>query len=373
VNGGGGGGYVPPDPVDRPLVHAPATPISVSVLPGAPLVYDVGADRGGGLWAAVPSTVYYWPTPSRLYRYNQSSGLARGNASFPFASVAGGLAGEAYVGNRGAIGDHLVVNPSTGAVVKIENMHFSCSASDIECQEQLVRVTAGLRMVVDFNGTFNGTVYNGGVHGVTAWHGVDGPCGCLQFEQHQHYIPRSGCDSTVPQQGCWGGDTVGLAFSPQGDLWIGDEHFVALLPQRSLGPNTDFFTSFTLAVDVFPGANDEVHGLAVDGAGGVWVASFGQGLAYLAPMTLHPSYFDRSRELPQNRLTAVAIDPSDGSLWVGTSFAGIARKQGATWRYYTGASGLPSDDITALYMDTSTGVRRVLIGTDAGVGVYTGP
>jgi hypothetical protein len=44
---------------------------------------------------------------------------------------------------------------------------------------------------------------------------------------------------------------------------------------------------------------------ASDGAGGVWVASFGQGLAHLDGSTLLSTYFDRARELPQNRVTAL--------------------------------------------------------------------
>lgn len=366
--------YVPPGTVDTPLVHASPTPLAVTRLPVHALFRDVGADRGGGIWAVTSTAVYYWQRLDALpYTYTQTSaGLARSNSTYRFASIAGGLAGHAYVGNLGAIGDHLVVNPTTGAVVQVENMvvpYFPRS----EYEEHLVRVTAGLRMLVDFDGTYNGTVYNGGVHGVTAWHGVNGSCGCAQYEEHAHYIPPSECDSTVPSSGCWGGDTRGLAISPQGDLWTGDEHFVALLPQRSLGPSTGLFEFFTLGVDVFPAANDEVSALAADTAGGVWVASYGQGLAYLAPLTYQPSYYDRSRQLPQNRVTAVAVDPLDGSVWVGTDYGGIARKQGEVWRYYTWQSGLPSDGITTIFIDRYASPRRVLIATQEGVAIYAGP
>ncbi|HEX2568484.1 MAG TPA: hypothetical protein VH877_02920 [Polyangia bacterium] len=366
--------YVPPGTVDTPLVHAPYTPLALTRLPVRAVYRDVGADRGGGIWAVTSTAVYYWPSPgAQPFTYTQTSaGLARSNTNYRFASVAGGLAGHAYVGNLGAIGDHLVVNPTTGAVVQVENMVVPYFPRP-EYQEHLTRVTAGVRMLVDFDGTYNGTLYNGGVHGVTAWHGVNAPCGCYQFEEHVHFIPESGCDSTVPSAGCWGGDARGLAISPQGDLWIGDEHFVALLPQRSLGPDTGLFEFFSVGLDVFPSANDEVMALATDPAGGVWVASYGQGLAYLAPETYQPSYYDRSRQLPQNRVTAVAVDPLDGSVWVGTDYGGIARKQGDVWRYYTWQSGLPSDGITAIFIDRYASPRRVLIATQEGVAMYTGP
>lgn len=379
--GSGGGAYHSPGSDDEPLAHATPTPLSVTVLAGPADIYDVGADQGGGIWAVTSAEVSYWPAPfvgdgsggGTRYTYTQADGLARKDTSFPFASIAGGVRGEAFVGSRGAIADHFVVNPQGGAVVRVENMVVPYS-TDWEYPEHLARVTAGLRAVVAFDGTWNGTAYIGGVHGFVAWHGVDGGfSGSAQFEEHQHYIPDNAdqCDSTGPSGGCWGGDTKGLAISPEGDVWAGDEHFVALLPQRSLGVYADFFEPFALGIDVFPGANDEVAALATDPAGGVWVASFGQGLAYLQPMTHLPVYFDRERELPQNRLAAVVVD-EDNSVWVGSFYGGLARYDGRAWRYYTQASGLPSDEIRALFIDRSATPRRLLIATSAGVAVYDG-
>jgi len=369
-----GGGYMPPNGPDDPLAHAAPTPITVAALPGAGLVYDVGVDRGGGVWAVSPSTVYYWPQASGApFTYSQANGLARGNAQNPFAAVAGGNPGQAIVGNRGAIADALAVDPHSGAILSINNMVVPFSNSP-EYQEHLIRVVAGIRVAVDLDGTFHGTGYIGGTHGFTAYHGLDEACGCEQFQEHQHFMPgpeTNYCDSTMPPFGCWGGDVKGLAISPLGDVWAGDEHFVSLLPQRSLGAFTDFFQSFTVGIDVFPAVNDEVSALAVDGAGGVWVASFGNGLAYLQPMTHVASYFDRARELPQNRLTAVLVD-GDGSVWVGTDSAGIARNTKSGWLYYTFASGLPADEITSLAVDRNARPRRIYIGTTSGVAVYSG-
>ena len=372
--GGGGGGYVPPGTMDEPMAHAAPTTIAVTALPGPSNIYDVGIDRGGGIWAVTPAEVDYWPAGlgGPRYTFNQGNGLARGNANNHFASVAGGVGGEAIVGNVGAIADHIVVDPGSGKLLRVDNMVVPPSM-DWEYPEHLKRVVSGIRVAVDYSGTFNGSGYIGGQHGFTVWHGVDGNCGCTQFQEHQHFIPPNGnqCDSTNPPAGCWGGDVKGLAFSPQGDVWAGDEHFVALLPQRSLGAYTDFFQSFTVGVDVFPGVNDEVQSLATDAAGGVWVASFGQGLAYLHPMTLTPTYYDRARELPMNRVTAVAVD-TDESVWVGTFDGGIARLKSGAWTYYTQASGLPSDSITQIIIDRAANPRRVVIGTGGGVAVYTG-
>ncbi len=368
--------FAPPSGSDDVLQHALATSIPVQPLPrsDSAAILDISVDSGGGIWAVSTSTVYYWPSLKSPFTYHASNGLARKNGANLFASVAGGLPGQAVVGNRGAIADRLEVDPQSGAIQSLVNLEVPFSNSP-EYVEHLIRVVAGLRVVIDLKGTFGGTAYIGGIHGFTTLHGLTVPCKCIAFQEHQHFMPSDAmgnCDSTVPPNHCWGGDVKGLAISPNGDLWAGDEHFVSLLPQRSLGLSTDFFQPFLFGIDVFPLVNDEVSALASDGMGGVWVASFGNGLAYLEPLAHLPSYFDRAKELPQNRLTAVLVD-DDGSVWVGTTGGGIARYFGkTTWRYYTAGSGLPSDGITSLAIDHSVNPRRLIIGTVAGVAVYSG-
>src|SRR5262249_19328813 len=114
---------------------------------------------------------------------------------------------------------------------------------------------------------------------------------------------------------------------------------------------------------------------AVDDKGGLYVASYGNGLAYLAPGTYAPTYWTAADKLPQNYLTGVVVEPS-GDVWIATQSAGGARYQPATntWVYYTTQSGLPSDDIRAIYLDqyASSG-RGIYFATGNGVAAYTGP
>jgi streptogramin lyase len=203
----------------------------------------------------------------------------------------------------------------------------------------------------------------GGFHGFVAFHGLTGDCGCFAFEEHQHYI-------TPFLVG--GADARGMAFTPEGDVWEGDRDFVSLLPQRSLGANTGLFdANFTVGLDVFPGVRDEVTALAVDSAGGVYVASGENGLAYLAPVTYAPTFWSSATTLPQNHLTAAAIDGA-GDVWIGTDRGGVARFRPSTsgWTYYTAASGLPSNRIRAIYFDRLTTSGRLWIATDNGVAAY---
>jgi hypothetical protein len=377
VPSGGGAGFTPPGAADPAIAHAPPSPIAVVTLFAGLDVLDVSVDQGGGVWAVTAAMVYYLP-PGRAapFQYNQANGLARGwltwvdtwfnPGTWPvtFSTVAGGVPGEAVIGNQGAIADRLRVDPATGAVLRLDNMQVTpANTTPAEYPEHLQRVVAAWRAVVDLNGTYDGTAYIGGFHGFYAFHGLDADCACLAFEEHQHYITTAIIA---------GDDVRGLAISADGDVWSGDRDFVTLLPQRSTGPRTGFFDNdFAAAIDVFPGVRDEVAALATDGAGGVYVASNVNGLAYLAPATHAPRYWSSATALPQNRTRAVAVD-GKGDVWVGAAGAGLARLHPATetWIYYQQSSGLPSNDINALYWDKLSSTGKLYIATDRGVAVY---
>lgn len=372
----GGDGFTPPPSSDPPVVHAPPAPLTVAgtLLPGLE-VLDVSVDQGGGVWAVTRETVYYFP-PGRStpYTYDQKDGLARGWSTYEdkwfdpgthpvtFASVAGATPGAAVIGNIGALADRLVVDPSSGAVRALENLKVPDRSDPDYIYERQIRVISAVEVVVDLNGTYEGTAYLGGFHGFYALHGLTGDCRCLAFEEHQHYV-----DDVVLA----GSDVHGLALTADGDLWAGDRDLVTLLPQRSKGPRTGLFDhDFVAAIDVFPGRRDEVFDLAVDGAGGVWVASYGNGLAYLAPVTHAARYFSAADTLPQNRIRALALDGS-GAVWIGAATAGLARfqPQAGTWTYHTTASGLPADGIYALHYDALSGSGRLYVATASGVAI----
>src|SRR5207247_7100520 len=133
-----------------------------------------------------------------------------------------------------------------------------------------------------------------------------------------------------------GRDIRAATIPPAGDLWIGDADVVWFLAQRSQGAFDDFFSPAPQIpgqtagyLDVFPDVDgrhipDMVFGIAVDGAGGVYVASYGNGLAYLAPGNYAPTYWTAADRLPDNYLTGVAVD-SKGEVWVATQNAGVVR------------------------------------------------
>jgi ligand-binding sensor domain-containing protein len=285
------------------------------------------------------------------------------------------------VGNLGYIADRLDVDPTTGAVRDVVGLQVSSTQqsdpSELAAQQQ--RVVASWKVALDLNGTFNGTAYLGGWHGLSAFHGfglsrTTGVCGldCGDFEEHVHpFLPADAA----------GRDIRALTITPLGDLWVGDADAVWFVAQRSQGPYNDFFSpapqipgQSATYLDIFPGVADMVYGIATDGAGGVYVASYNNGLAYLAPGSYAPTYWSTADKLPSNNLTSVVVD--GGDVWIGTLRSGVVRYTPAsgTWTYYTQAgSGLPSDDVRAIWTSTRAGVRTVYIATDYGIGVYTGP
>jgi ligand-binding sensor domain-containing protein len=329
------------------------------------------------VWIVTAARVYYLAPGGATYSYDQSSGLARGWATWTdtwfspgtypvtFASVAGGASGEAVIGNIGAIADRIQVNPANGVVIRIDNMSVHVDPADPESEEQQRRVVASLRTVADLNGTFNGTAYLGGFHGFYAFHGLTSDCQCQVFQQHNHAF------ADWAPGGIGGGDVRALGFSPDGDVWQGDRDVLALWPQRSLGSRADFFQSSSAAIDVFPAVRDEIWGLGVDGSNGVYVASHGQGLAYVAPATHALSYWTRATTLPQNRLTDVTVDRA-GEVWVTTLEGGVARYNPASggWSYYTSASGLAENHVRRVYSDKYGAARKLYFATANGVTVF---
>jgi hypothetical protein len=399
---GDGGVFTPPSDMGSVMHAPPGSLTGVTVLGAGTDFRDVSTDEGHGVWATTSSTVYYFHGGATS-TYNQSNGLAQGKSTWvdnywcqgdgvpcpytwnvSFTSVAGGTPGEVVVGNIGYIADRMNVDPSTGAVQTVLGLQVTSTQQPdpTELAEQQQREVASWKVTLDLAGTYNGTAYLGGWHGTSAFHNMgssrtSGICGagCADYEEHIHGFFNGG---TQPG----GRDVHALVVTNEGDLWMGDADVISFVPQRSAGANADFFQPVAIpgqpnasALDVFPGVTDNTYGLAVDASGGLYVASYGNGLAHLAAGTYAPTYWSAADKLPQNYLTGVAVEPS-GDVWIATATAGVVRYQPATdtWVYYTTASGLPSNDVRAVYLDKyAASGRGIYFATDNGVAVYTGP
>jgi len=361
-----------------PADLGPPGPIGVRVVGGGDDVLDVSIDQGGGLWWVTSARVAYLP-PGRTapFTYNQSNGLARGwttwvddwfqNPNVPttmpvtFSAVGGATPGQAIVGNIGAIADRLEVDPATGAILRLDNMQVDVSSGNVEKLEQRRRVVATLVVAVDLNGTWSGTAYLGGYHGISAFHGLTGDCGCLAFEQHTHFIN---------DQYLAGSSVRAFDFTSDGDLWSGDRKMASLLYQRSRGATASLFESFGAGVDVWPPftAGDDITGVAVDARGSAFIASSTNGLARLDAPSYAPTYVT----MPSNDLTGATFDRA-GDLWIGSASSGLYRYRPSTGTFtrYTTADGLPSNTIRRVHADTLTPAGSILVGTRSGAAIIT--
>ena len=112
------------------------------------------------------------------------------------------------------------------------------------------------------------------------------------------------------------------------------------------------------------GVDFNITDLVADEAGGVWVATENQGVAYIADNEL--VWETTVSGLPSNRVLALTL-ARDGSLWAATNGGGVGRLDGDGWEALTISDGLAADFVSALFEDED-GV--FWFGTAAGVSRY---
>ncbi|ATB37670.1 hypothetical protein CYFUS_003095 [Cystobacter fuscus] len=195
----------------------------------------------------------------------------------------------------------------------------------------------------------------------------------------------------------------GVSLASNGDVWFGGAIRSTRFRYGTLGYNywraqvqSEDRAYSANRLDVWPDAvsepslptreqrvDDNVSGMAVMGDQSVWVGSFTRGLALLDSngqrlRTLSTELVDGA-----GRVSAVAADPSDASVWAGASWGeGLSRVRGGEVLLY-GESVLPSSvhwlPVKDIQVDRSGPQRRILIAFDGtpskpgAVGVYTGP
>ncbi|HWV38706.1 MAG TPA: two-component regulator propeller domain-containing protein [Vulgatibacter sp.] len=338
-------------------------------------VWSVSTDQAGNAWAANGAALLLLEPGADVWRsFTEEDGLS----PWPPISVGGGRANEVYVGYRGLFPDSDPFDDppeiaKSGGVDRIRldqgslsRFRFDISSPPAPEYPMGRRVLRHCyREVPVLSGPFAGDVWFGCNHGVAMWserfHMV---------QEHQH--PALSVDDSL-----YVGDFRGIGMAPNGNVWLAGDVRTALLHYATEGGQ--FWAAMDevdiwppgIALDPFdPLANDWVMDLVVDAAGGLWVGSFGNGLARMEPDGSW-SYLDTRHGLPDNRVYGLALDP-DGSLWVATD-AGLARLSGGGFHQVLGAGdGLPGT-ILAVHVDTKAKPRRVIVGTSVGIGIYDGP
>lgn len=337
-------------------------------------VRSVSSDRGGNVWAANEASLLLLRPGTEVWEsFDEADGLR----PYPRISVAGGEAGEVWVGYRGLFGEEDPFEDppelrNSGGVDhvrldgdRLTSFHyeiFSPPSATYPTGRYILRTC--YRVVPVLSGPYAGDVWFACNHGVAMWNER-----FQTVQEHQHPATNNEDGSLLA------GDFRGLAVTPSGNVWLGGDERTALLHYADEGGQ--FWAEMNPVVDVFPpgialvpGDQDWVMDLINDGAGGIWVASFGNGLAHMAADGTW-SYLNSGQGLPDDRVVALALDP-DGSLWIATDSGVLRLRDGRFVQEINGLDGL-AGSVLNLRVDSDSSPRRVLIGTSAGVGIYDGP
>lgn len=395
---------------------------------GPTQVLGVSADQGGNIWVAGGNDGLFLLTPgaTTFRRFTIADGLTpvkhptQGDLQQKVTAVAGGKAGEVFVGYEG-------FNDVGGLgyieAVKEEDLHkpqnlWATKSGDVD----IVSINGpGIAVkhldIYSPAGTFNefgvpanfdrekiftierivyspakGDAFFGGVHGVAAWDGV-----AKKVQEHVHAdinIFKKETDSNVTFAS---DDWFGIGLDAKGDLWIGDAYRtgrVAWSTQRYLEGGVKPPRPF---VDIWPDAvqanakpsqrtDDNIREFAMNPDGSFWAAGLGRGLALVVP-NADATPASITRIGPEAFFSGATFrslerDPANGSLWVGHQ-AGLTRRSpsGEVHNFINEfhASNPASDallniDTPDIQSDVFNGQRRILVAFQAGaIGIYTGP
>jgi len=111
------------------------------------------------------------------------------------------------------------------------------------------------------------------------------------------------------------------------------------------------------------------------GAGGFHVGTADRGLLWLAGETLYTVEIAGETEsgpwaLEAPRVTALAVDPGTGDLWVGTFDRGVAVRREGEWELLGTTDGLADLFVTSLAVERTSDATRVLVGTQTGLTLF---
>ncbi|MHB1845039.1 MAG: hypothetical protein ACYCWW_09425 [Deltaproteobacteria bacterium] len=382
----------PPSWPDQPLtVYGPNSGIQELPVVGAQ------PDEAQNLWVVTHQALYLLrPGQTTFHRYTDADGLHLALSQPPgITAVAGGSAGQAYVGYEGWVDgtpnqdtqaqkdmgklDQVTLNPDGTLTVFRFNVHDSDSINYWE--NRSVR-----RLLYDH--TFHpGDLYVGFNHGVDRINGDS-------YADHVHpEVCLGGCSN--PQNTEMIGEWRGLAFDAKhgGAVWMGGEYTAGLLGWTSnlMSWIDNSANPFIVAFgDPYPpsqpvfeppqeGDSVDIRAIAVTPDGLVWFASGPEwsdsdpqyGIASYAFSSGGFTYYDpMSLGFGTKALMDMVALP-DGRLVFGTEYDGLRiwTPQNGQLFSMTVVDGLPGNQIQMMYLDTSVSPPALYVGTDGGLAV----
>ena len=233
----------------------------------------------------------------------------------------------------------------------------------------------------------------------------DGQYECSGVLEHSHPAINICADETPGCPIIWlfTGEYFGVAPLPNGDVWFGGVGRSTLFRYATLGwweagLQTECSSAACIAnrIDVWPDAvaepyypfpsqrvDDNVADMAVMPDGSVWIGSFtNDGLAHYTPG--HPTEFRPDERIvdPRGHVVGLERDSTDGSLWIGYTYGGMARLNGNVYTpydYRVFGPALTQGWVPDIQSDNFGGRRRLLVafygggGYPGAIGIYVGP
>ena len=410
---------------------------------GPQRVYGVTADEGGNIWVAGGEEGLFLLKPGadklerfglehglRPYGYMPDGSAPPGPKYLKVISVSGGPAGTVFVGYEGMPGkgaDHCESNwdgdrpdPArykSGDADKVtlqrdgslNVVHYDIFSGpgvvrdEMHGREKLCTIH---RIRYDKS---TKSVWFGGNHGFARGDAefkgapmCNGQLNCSGVLEHVHphinvYNASGGVILLTDAY-------YGVGLAENGDVWFGGSDRSTRFLYGTHGGNfwraqTGTENNSANKLDLWPDAKpdysrpnervpDHVSGVAVARDGTAWVSSFSNGLAHLDASGNVTRRRDKSDGLVDKYLSAIAMDPADGSIWTGGSWGGgISRvKSGNVTNYSLSVFDRKyvMSRISDIQVDRSGETRRMLVGflghddtvnkrwVTGGIGIYSG-
>lgn len=300
---------------------------------------DLAVGPDGSVWAAGPGgLIHLDPSAGQARTYVAVDGLLSDTPDAVTVASDGTL-WVGHVGDTARQGEALLVD-ADGALTPLRTIDY------VESSE----ITAVYRFGEQPFGPGAGDVWMGTNEGVCVY-----DADVAVFAEHAH--------PTHPH-----GGTLGVAFTPEGDVWNGDVYQLSRWRYSNdgdLSPSADLRE--TVATwPVLPGEPVSIVDLDADGRT-LWVASSMFGVARVdvaedvgtSPVTLYGG------DGWPSSATAVRADGAGGA-WIGAA-DGLYRYDGAALTRWAGVEWLPADGVLRLAVDPNAAVPTLWIATSAGL------
>ncbi|MBC8231179.1 response regulator [bacterium] len=318
------------------------------------VIADITQDKDGVFWFAHGVKIYIWGNPDGTTRYDGSSftvlttehGLVDNNVK----TLSTDAQGNVWFGTKGGVSK---LSPDGIGTKSRESGYDGKVFQNFTTAEGLID-----NRVEDIFHAPNGDVWFGTWNGVSRYHDS---VSVAKAELRRK--PSGKFQSFTMKDGLAGDWALSIAKDREGNLWFGTF-------SNGASRYDDSVQSIPVALDRYRCVKDR--------QGNLWLSVLGIGLGKLSPDRIginsaksrFSGYDGRSLRTFGKEDGFPLIDllrgfeDSQGNIWVGSQFNGLARYNGEEFQIFTGEDGLPGNSTVTSFWEDSTGF--LWFGTENG-------